>query len=310
VADRPERELIDVADQADLDEAIDFSLVHADDAFLDALGAAEPDQAGAYADDRLAALLLSWRDDVDAEPITNLVEPKLAVATVRAARARQRRGPRLLAPLAAAAAMLAIAFAGIGLAAQNAQPGDTLWGLARVLYADHARSVEAAQAVRSDLSRAEQALANGKVAEARSMLDDAKQALPTVSSEDGKADLQAQHAELEAKLSGNPAVGASPPPSASPSTVASSGTPTPTTTTSNPPPTSSSTTAPTLPSVDETSEAPKSDTTANNPNGGANNPNGGMGAQETTSTAASPKIATPETQSVAASDAGTAGTGS
>jgi hypothetical protein len=236
VADVPEREWTEEAEsllrtarlagsaEPDTEEAIDFSLVHADDEFLDALGAAQPDPDGTFADDRLAALLLSWRHDVDAEPIRNLVEPKLAVATVRAARAKQRRGPRLVAPLAAAAAVLAIAFAGIGLAAQDAEPGDTLWGLARVLYADHARSVEAAQAVRSDLNRAQEALASGKVAEAKSMLDEAKHALPTVASEDGKDDLQAQHAALVAKLPDNPAVGASPPPSASPSTVPVTGT--------------------------------------------------------------------------------------
>jgi hypothetical protein len=197
-----------------LDGAIDFSLVHADDEFLDALGS--PDRSRDFADDRLAELLLSWRHDVDAEPIGELVEPKLAVATVRAARARQRRGSRLLAPLAAAAAMIAIAFAGVGLAARDAQPGDTLWGLARVLYADHARSVEAAQQVRTDLSRAQAALANGKVAEAKTALDQARQQLPSVANEDGKDNLQAQHAALEAKLPGNPAVGASPPPAASP----------------------------------------------------------------------------------------------
>jgi hypothetical protein len=245
-------------DPPDDDDAIDFSLVHADDAFLDALGAAEPAPESTFADDRLAALLLSWREDVDAEPIGNLVEPKLAVATVQAARARQRRGPRLLAPLAAAAAVLAIAFAGIGLAAQSAQPGDTLWGLARVLYADHARSVEAAHAVRSDLSRAEDALAKGKLAEAKSMLDEAGHTLPTVANEDGKSDLQAQHQALVDKLPDNPAVGASPPPAASPSTVpgtdttvANTSTQDPSTT--NPPPTTTTTT--TEPPVTTTTES-------------------------------------------------------
>jgi hypothetical protein len=273
VADVPERGLL--PDQLDqLDDAIDFSLVHADDEFLDALGSPEPGRSATFADDRLAALLLSWRDDVDAEPIGNLVEPKLAVATVRAARARQRRGPRLLAPLAAAAAILAIAFAGVGLAAHNAQPGDTLWGLARVLYADHARSVEAAQAVRTDLSRAQEALASGKVAEAKSMLDQARQQLPTVASEDGKDDLQARHAALEAKLPGNPAVGASPPPAASPTTALPSGSTGPTTTTPDPTTTTpTSTTDPaTSTTTTTTSDSPREETTPNTaPNG--NGPN-------------------------------------
>jgi hypothetical protein len=233
---------IEVPHQLD-DEAIDFSRVHADDAFLDALGATKPDPDGTFADDRLAKLLLAWRNDVDSEPITDLVDPKLAVATVRAARMRQRRGFRLLAPLAAAAAVLAIVFAGVGLAARDAQPGDTLWGLTRVLYADHARSVEAAQAVRDDLTQAEAALTSGRVAEAKTILDQARSTLPAVASEDGQADLRAKHAELLAKLPDNPAVGASPPPAAEPTLAPWSATTPPTTdpidtTTNEPPPTS------------------------------------------------------------------------
>jgi hypothetical protein len=292
MAELPERELTGEfesflrttrpPDLPDDDDAIDFSLVHADDAFLDALGAAirhSPESSRANvrvrefedsSDERLAALLLSWREDVDAEPIGDLVEPKLAVATVQAARARQRRGPRLLAPLAAAAAVLAIAFAGIGLAAQNAQPGDTLWGLARVLYADHARSVEAAQAVRSDLNRAEEALAKGKVAEAKSMLDEARHALPTVANEDGKSDLAAQHQALVDKLPDNPAVGASPPPAASPSTVPG----TDTTVANTSPPDPSTTNPPVTTNPTTTTEPPVTTTTES-----------GGGRVETTATA-------------------------
>jgi hypothetical protein len=118
---------------------------------------------------------------------------------------------RLLPPTAAAAAVLAVVFAGVGLAARNAQPGGTLWGLTRVLYADYARSVEAAQAVRVDLNQAEQALVDGRVAETRSMLDQAHSTLPTVASEDGQADLRAKHAELVAKLPGQPQAVPGPP---------------------------------------------------------------------------------------------------
>jgi hypothetical protein len=257
-----------------LDDPIDFSLVHADDAFLDALGAAQPDQDGSFADDKLAALLLSWRNDVDAEPIHELVDPKLAVATVQAARIRQRRGSRLLAPVAAAAAVLAIVFAGVGLAARDAQPGDTLWGLTRVLYSDHARSVEAAYAVRADLHEAATALANGRLAEAKSMLDQARYALPTVSTEDGKSELVAQHAALVAKLPDNPAVGVSPPPAASPTTVPVSGTSGPVTTTpldptTTAPPTSdpAPTTTGTTPTTTATQSNPgRIETTPNTPN--------------------------------------------
>lgn len=67
----------------------DFSQVQADDALLDDLGAAKP---AAPAGDEVALLLLLWRNSVDAIPIGELASTRLAVATVRAARERRRRG--------------------------------------------------------------------------------------------------------------------------------------------------------------------------------------------------------------------------
>ena len=72
----------------------DFSLVHADDGLLDQLGrAAEPDRdlqpVDFEPDDRVAAMLLAWRLDVDAVPIGGLIERDEAVDVVRRA-ARKR----------------------------------------------------------------------------------------------------------------------------------------------------------------------------------------------------------------------------
>lgn len=50
------------------DDDIDFALVYADDAYLDDLGGAVPGEPV----DELAAMLLAWRDAVDAEPIHEL----------------------------------------------------------------------------------------------------------------------------------------------------------------------------------------------------------------------------------------------
>src|ERR1700754_348382 len=172
----------------------DLSLVHADDESLDLLGGATLNAPG-VPDDQLSELLLSWRRDVETEPIGDLVDDELATVTVQAARLRRKRRPRLLVPVAAAAAVLAIAFAGVGLAARDAQPGDTLWALTKVLYSDHARSVEAAEAVKADLREAEAALTDGNVDEAKSKLEAAHAALPTVSGEDGKTALEKQHAQ-------------------------------------------------------------------------------------------------------------------
>jgi hypothetical protein len=205
------------------DEAIDLALVHADDEYLDLLAGAnlgDREFGDEFGDDQLSELLMSWRRDVDAEPVDELVDTKLATVTVHAARMQRKRRPRLLVPIAAAAAVLAIAFAGVGLAARGAEPGDTLWALTKVLYADHARSVEAAEAVRADLREARAALTEGDVAMAKSKLEDAHATLPSVLPDDGKTDLEAQHASLVAQLPGNPSGEAGSPPAPNPSTQA------------------------------------------------------------------------------------------
>lgn len=203
----------------------DLSLVHADDEYLDMLGTADLDDPDGVPDDELSRLLLSWRRDVETEPIGDLVDEQLATVTVQAARLRRKRRPRLLVPVAAAAAVLAIAFAGIGLAARDAQPGDTLWALTKVLYSDHARSVEAAEAVKADLREAKAALTDGDLDEAKSKLEAAHAQLPVVLSEDGQKALEKQHADLLAQLPGNSNTGEAPqPPLPNPTTAPDPGT--------------------------------------------------------------------------------------
>jgi hypothetical protein len=262
------------------DEAIDLALVHSDDEYLDLLSGArledQDDELGGFGDDQLTALLMSWRRDVDAEPIDDLVDSKLATVTVHAAKMNRKRRPRLLVPLAAAAAVLAIAFAGVGLAARDAQPGDTLWALTKVLYADHARSVEAAEAVKADLREARAALTEGDIDEAKSKLEDAHATLPTVLPNDGKTDLEAQHRSLLAQLPGNPSDEAGQPPSPDPSTQASdsgsSGGSSTDTSTSNPATDSSSPSTPPSDTTGPTSPTTSTETSRNDPGGTNSDP--------------------------------------
>jgi hypothetical protein len=220
--------------------AADLSAVQADDALLDALGGSDPKIADGLGDLELNALLLAWRRDIDSEPLADLVDTDTAVTTVKTAalakrHARHGRKRRMLVPVAAAAAVLAIAFTGTGLAARDAQPGDTLWGLTKVLYSDHARSIEAAAAARVDLQRANIALAGGRINDARKALDNAQAALKQVAVEDNLNQLMQQHRELSAQLeSPNPAPTHAPVIPASPSTLPPSQTKT-----QPPPPTSS-----------------------------------------------------------------------
>src|SRR5216117_3976383 len=85
----------DLPTEQDITE-FDLSLVHADDEYLDLLGATRLDDPYAVPDDQLSELLLEWRRDVETEPIGELIDEKLATMTVQAARLRRKRRPRLL----------------------------------------------------------------------------------------------------------------------------------------------------------------------------------------------------------------------
>ena len=185
--------------------AADLSAVQADDALLDALGGSDPAVADGLGDHELNALLVAWRRDIDSEPLAELVDVDTAIRTVSTAVLAKRHGGlgrrrRLLVPVAVAAAVLAIAFTGTGLAARSAEPGDTLWGLSKVLYADHARSVEAAATAKVDLERANLALAGGNLDAARQALKDAQAALTQVTDDENRDQLLEQHRQLSAQL--------------------------------------------------------------------------------------------------------------
>ncbi|GLY52305.1 anti-sigma-D factor RsdA [Lentzea sp. NBRC 102530] len=235
--------------------ADDLSAVQADDKLLDALGSATPGAAGSLVDDELNALLLAWRNEVETEPFGELVDTDTAIATIQAARPQPVSRHRFLIPLASAAAVLAIAFTGVSLVARDAQPGDTLWGLTRVLYSEHAKSIEAAAIINGDLDAARLALREGKVNEAREKLDKVQASLGSVSTADGKAQLEEKHKELEKELDTNTST--APPTTTTPSVTQPSESSQPATSTTTPS-TQPSTTTPSTPPSSETPPPPTS----------------------------------------------------
>jgi Anti-sigma-D factor RsdA to sigma factor binding region len=178
-------------------EPIDMSQVRADDALIDALADPGRDSVDPL-DERLATLLLSWRHDVNTAAPGPLVDFDTAVETLRSAPRPRRR--QTFGPLAAAAAVLVIAFTGVGLAARDAAPGNPLWGVTKVLYSEKAKSVEAAVAVRTKLEVASQALASGRMADAEVAIEQAQEQLQVVHVEDGQQDLVARTEQLIAQL--------------------------------------------------------------------------------------------------------------
>lgn len=191
-------------DDLELD-GVDLPTLRADDALLDALGGSDPKVAAALGDAELNALLLSWSREVDGEPMPELVDVDTAVSTIKAAtNARRRDGRerrhRMLVPVAAAASVLAITFGGASIAAADAQPGDTLWGLTKVLYAEKANSVQASFDVRATFKRARDAMNQGELEAARDALNQAEVTLRSVRDEENHDGLSDEHRELMIQL--------------------------------------------------------------------------------------------------------------
>ncbi|MDQ3761540.1 MAG: anti-sigma-D factor RsdA [Actinomycetota bacterium] len=203
----------------------DLAAVQADDALLDLLGRAG--HTPSDADDELTRVLAAWRREVHAEPVGELVDTNTALAVIRAAQQPVRRRNPVFGSIAAAAAILVIAFSGVGLVAKSAQPGDRLWGVTQVLYSDYARSVEAAVAVRTELEEANTALKEGNPEQAKKKLERVQQQLPVIGEDQGRTDLTAKHRQLEQILAESPDAGSAKPSAApgSPQSAATSARP-------------------------------------------------------------------------------------
>jgi hypothetical protein len=231
---------------AEADGPIDLVEVQADDELVNALGTAGRPPAGGHldfpdleqsdhdTDDRLFAMLAAWRAEIEAEPIPELLDLDTAVAAVaagvaaEAAAARRRRSSRLrhLAPLAAAAAIIVATVSGVGLGSQNAQPGDALWSVQKVLNSERAESVEAKVTIETRLASVRTALAEGDTATAARELDAIRTEIPAVRGQDGRTQLVQEQEFLAAKLAdttpGTPA-DLSTPPSSEPNALPTSG---------------------------------------------------------------------------------------
>jgi hypothetical protein len=276
---RPDDETDELVDFDDFDEEpIDLSALQADDALLDALGGTNPDIAVSADDERpsLEALLVAWRQDIDAAPIGDLVDADTAATAIAAgSRPRSRLKRRHLVPVATAAAVLMITFTGVGVAARDAQPGDMLWGVAQVLYTDHTRSVQAASSARENLNTAESAIERGNRNAAEAALRSAQEQMRGVKDEYGEyglSDLRAAHASLTARMdqgnnpqtSQQPTSQTPPTPTTSPSPSQPPQPPVPPTGSSSQPPTSSTPT--------------ESSTSPSETSGSSENPSSGWGS--------------------------------
>ncbi|MGQ0718917.1 MAG: anti-sigma-D factor RsdA [Pseudonocardiales bacterium] len=191
----------------------DLAAVQADDVLLDMLGSAgrTPGSNVSDVDGELTRVLADWRREVHADSNRLLVDTDTALAVISAARRPVRRRSPIFGPVAAAAAVMVIAFSGVGLLAKSAQPGDNLWGVTEVLYSDYARSVETAASVRTELEQVKKALQEDQPERAKASLDRIRQQLPVIAEAEGRTDLTTQHRELEQALDAGPSAQGGPP---------------------------------------------------------------------------------------------------
>ena len=179
----------------------DLTLITADDQMLDRIAAGQGDVFVDFSVGTstgpgvLAPLLATWRADIVDPQWPDAPTVDEAISAAAAPRSRPAR--RALRPiLGVAVAISALLFGSAAIGAQHAQPGDTLWPLAKVLYSDHATSVQAGLAVKASLGRAQNALDHHQPSNALVALTSASGEVEKVLTTDGKEALQVQVKQL------------------------------------------------------------------------------------------------------------------
>ncbi|OUC78524.1 anti-sigma-D factor RsdA [Gordonia lacunae] len=167
------------------DDALDLSEVNFDENFLDALTRDVPVPTRDAAEYQLAEMLSGWKSEIMATPEPELVsvdDVERAIGTTERA-SRGRRMVRHLRVVSGAAAIVIVAAAGLTVLSEGSQPGDPLWGIKQVVFAEAASQTQAAHDVRNNLERAEAAIAAGDPGAAASLLAEAQKRMGPMDNE-------------------------------------------------------------------------------------------------------------------------------
>ena len=156
----------------------------------------EAGTAGAGCTAELAGLFSTWRAELHAERLPPT--PSIGAADWAVRRGR----PRTARPVVAAAAAMAILLltsAAVG--SRTARPGDTLWPVASVLWADRVDSAEAGRSAQTYLVRARSELSVGRLGNASAALTEVSGQLPRVQARDGLSELRSTYSLLVGEIS-------------------------------------------------------------------------------------------------------------
>lgn len=206
------------------DRPIDIEALRDDDELIESLVAGvirAPHERSAELDPEaeLRALLSAWVVDVRPETVTTTdlpegpvrlpapfrapeaeqVAPPAAIP-ITAARHRAAAPPMSARRLAVAAAAVVLLGSGLAVSAWEAEPGGTLWPVAKVFYAERAKSIQAAADVNTGLQRARTALADGRKTDAAAAIATVVATLGQVAPEQGHDLLAQQQQDLVVAL--------------------------------------------------------------------------------------------------------------
>ncbi|GAA4674808.1 anti-sigma-D factor RsdA [Gordonia humi] len=176
-------------------EPVDLGAVGHDDAFISDLAVGRPTPINDDAEYQLAAMITAWRADTLAAPIP--AEPTLAQIDAAVA-VRDGRGSmsRRLRIVSGAAAILAVFGAGLMVMSEGAEPGDALWSVKQVVFAEQARQTQARVNVEDNLDAAKVAFETGDEEMARTYISRAESELGPVGDADTIAGLRNRIADL------------------------------------------------------------------------------------------------------------------
>jgi uncharacterized membrane protein YgcG len=150
------------------EDTFDVATVTADDRLLDALGRGE----AAPRDDEVAGLLAAWRAELAVDMPT--VRKPAPAGVVDLGQERVRRGWRPLRMLITAAAAVIVIGGSLTLAAGGAGPDSPLWPITQLIYSERAQSRQAQQDAEQAITKARQAIDDGRYTDAEKQLNEAK----------------------------------------------------------------------------------------------------------------------------------------
>lgn len=203
---------------------IDVAAVRRDDELINAIAGDGPVPTGSAEEYQLAMLLANWRAELVTPPLPSEPDLDAVVAAVNqeigaremwlSARSAGRRGRlRLVKPIGAAAACLAVIGGLTTLFSYNAHPGDPLWKVKQVVFSQQANSTQAQMDVRTDLDQAQVQIDQGDYGQAQQHLDHAALRANDVTDPSARQELMRRWNRLSRQVQADTAP-ASPPASA------------------------------------------------------------------------------------------------